>query len=79
LIVLTNLSVAQDSRNQESTVTTKPPEKTADQVFKNIKVLGGLPQSQLYPTMRFIGASLGFQCGVCHVIRNGVIDHKSRS
>ena len=74
LIVLTNLSVAQDSRNQESTVTTKPPEKTADQVFKNIKVLGGLPQSQLYPTMRFMGASLGFQCGVCHVIRNGVID-----
>src|ERR1700682_3700138 len=74
LIVLTNLSVAQDSRNQESTVTTKPPETSADQVLKKIKVWVGSPQSQLYPTMRFMGASLGFQCGVCHVIRNGVID-----
>jgi len=32
-----------------------PPEKTVDQVFKNIKVLNGMPQSQLYPAMRFMG------------------------
>jgi hypothetical protein len=71
-IVLSPLSIAQFSRNQDGP--TPPPEKTVDQVFKNIKVLNGLPQSKLYPTMRFMAASLGVQCGNCHVIRNGVID-----
>src|SRR5437868_10535156 len=33
-----------------------------------------MPQSQLYPTMRFMAASLGFQCGSCHVIKNGFVD-----
>jgi len=47
-----------------------PPEKTVEQVFKNIKVLNGMPQSRLYPTMRFMAASLGFQCGSCHVVKN---------
>src|SRR5262249_6072195 len=74
LVVLTGLSAARDSRIQDSATTAKPPEKTVDQVFKNIKVLDGLPQSKLYPTMRFMAASLGFQCGSCHVIKNGFID-----
>src|SRR5207253_704535 len=30
--------------------------------------------SQLYPTMRFMAASLGFQCGSCHVIKSGFVD-----
>src|SRR5438552_5818857 len=63
LNVRAGVDVAQDST-----------EKTVDQVFKNIKVLNGLPQSKLYPTMRFMAASLGFQCGDCHVIKNGFID-----
>ena len=33
-----------------------PPEKNVEQVSKNIKVLNGLPQSQLYPVMRFMAA-----------------------
>ena len=74
LIVLSDLSSAQDARSQETAVVIKPAEKTVDQVFKNIKVLNGMPQSQLYPAMRFMAASLGFQCGSCHVIKNGFGD-----
>ena len=66
-MVATRLGVAQDAGTQELA------EKPVEQVFKNIKVLNGMPQSQLYPTMRFMAASLGFQCGNCHVIK-GFID-----
>jgi photosynthetic reaction center cytochrome c subunit len=41
--------------------------KTTDQVYKNIKVLKGVPADQLIPAMEFITASLGVQCGFCHV------------
>ncbi|MFY9744122.1 MAG: c-type cytochrome [Candidatus Sulfotelmatobacter sp.] len=44
-----------------------PPPKVAEAVFKNIKVLRGVPSSQIIPTMRFIAASLGVQCTFCHV------------
>ena len=42
-------------------------EKTAEEAYKNIKVLKGMPASRLIPTMRFIEASLGMDCGSCHV------------
>jgi len=76
-VILTGLSNAQVSRDQNSgTASTQapPPEKTVEQVFKNIKILNGMPQSQLYPAMRFMAASLGTQCGFCHIIKNGQID-----
>ncbi len=72
-VILTNLSNAQVLRDQDSsatTIQTAPLEKTVEQVFRNIKVLNGMPQSQIYPAMRFMAASLGFQCGSCHVITN---------
>jgi photosynthetic reaction center cytochrome c subunit len=47
-------------------------EKTTEQVQKNIKVLNGLPQSQLIPVMNFFSASLGVRCNFCHVNNNGV-------
>jgi len=74
LIAGTSLSLAQDARAQNTATTIKATEKPVDQVFKNIKVLNGMPQSKLYPAMRFMAASLGFQCGSCHIVRNGVID-----
>lgn len=43
--------------------------KTTEQVFKNIKVLKGLPADQLIPSMQFISASLGVECEFCHVER----------
>ena len=46
-----------------------PPQgdKPVEQTRKNIQVLKGLPESQLFPEMNFIASSLGVQCGFCHV------------
>jgi len=41
--------------------------KTAEQQFKNIQVLKGIPADQLIPTMQFISVSLGVECDFCHV------------
>jgi photosynthetic reaction center cytochrome c subunit len=45
------------------------PVETAGQSsrFKNIKVLKDIPADQLLPSMEFIAASLGVDCGYCHV------------
>jgi photosynthetic reaction center cytochrome c subunit len=40
--------------------------KAAEQVYKNIQVLRGVPADQLIPAMQFITASLGVQCDFCH-------------
>jgi len=53
--------IAQSAPNQ----TTSAP-KTTEQVYKNIKVLKGIPASQLIPAMQFITASLGVKCDHCH-------------
>jgi hypothetical protein len=42
-------------------------EKTVEQTRKNIQVLKGLPDSQLFLVMNFVAASLGVQCNFCHV------------
>ena len=39
-----------------------PPEKTVEQVQKNIKVLTGMPESQLLPAMELFETSLGVTC-----------------
>ncbi len=46
-----------------------PPAADApvEQTRKNIQVLKGLPESQLFPLMNYISASLGVRCGFCHV------------
>jgi hypothetical protein len=43
------------------------PPKTAEQAFKNIQVLKGVPGDQVIPAMQFISASLGVECEFCHV------------
>ena len=44
-----------------------PTAKTAEQQFKNIQVLKGVPAEQVIPTMQFISGSLGVECEFCHV------------
>ena len=46
-----------------------PPEKPlmAEQVFKNVKVLKGIPVGEFMDTMGFFAASLGLNCVYCHV------------
>ena len=41
--------------------------KKAEEQFKNIQVLKGIPADQLIPAMQFITASLGVECQFCHV------------
>jgi photosynthetic reaction center cytochrome c subunit len=48
---------------------TPAPAKTAEQQFKNIQVLKGVPADQVIPAMQFISASLGVECDFCHVDR----------
>jgi|HubBroStandDraft_6_1064221.scaffolds.fasta_scaffold11030_2 photosynthetic reaction center cytochrome c subunit len=41
--------------------------KTAEQAYKNIQILKGVPAGQVIPAMQFITASLGVECSYCHV------------
>ncbi|HEY0404117.1 MAG TPA: c-type cytochrome [Pyrinomonadaceae bacterium] len=46
-------------------------EKTVEQTRKNIQVLKGLPESQLFTVMNFMRDSLGVSCAYCHVNAGG--------
>lgn len=65
------------SQARVDVVTSPPQEKTVEQVQKNIKVLTGMPQSQLIPVMNFMAASLGRRCNFCHVNKDGKWDYAS--
>jgi outer membrane lipoprotein-sorting protein len=43
----------------------------AEEVFKNVRVLRGIPVSQFMATMGFFSASLGENCTYCHVEESG--------
>src|ERR1700745_303217 len=38
----------------------------AEEVFKNVQVLKGIPVNQFMETMGFFAASLGYNCTNCH-------------
>lgn len=42
--------------------------KTAEQFYKKIEVLKGIPADQVHPAMEYITTALGVGCGYCHVI-----------
>ncbi|HLJ50101.1 MAG TPA: c-type cytochrome [Bryobacteraceae bacterium] len=56
------LSFAQHGGSQPA-----PEGKTAEEAFKNITQLKGVPADQLGPAMQFIATSLGVECSFCHV------------
>jgi len=74
-IVVIKQTSAQNSSTPAQGVA--PTEKTADQVYKNIQVFKGLPESQFLPVMNFMNASLGVQCEFCHVNKDGNWDYVS--
>jgi len=41
--------------------------KAAEEVYKNIQTLKGVPAEELIPAMQFITYSLGVECSYCHV------------
>lgn len=55
------------SASQPSQGEAAAPSKLAEQQFKNIQALKGIPSDQVIPSMQFIGASLGVECEYCHV------------
>jgi hypothetical protein len=68
-----------DNRSEvvRATKAESPQEKTVEQVQKNIKVLTGMPESQLVPVMNFFAASMGRRCNYCHVNNQGQWDYAS--
>jgi hypothetical protein len=50
--------------------------KLAEEEYKNIQALKGIPAEQLIPSMQFIAASLGVECEYCHVPRQMEKDDK---
>lgn len=42
--------------------------KTAEQFYKKIEALKGVPADQIHPAMEYITTALGVGCGYCHVI-----------
>src|SRR3989442_92323 len=73
-VSLSNLGIALPSQTPAAPITQAAPEKTVEQVRKNIKMLNGLPDSQLIPVMNYVAASLGVRCNYCHVNKNGQWD-----
>jgi len=50
--------------------------KTAEQFYKKIEVLKGIPADQIHPAMEYITVALGVGCGYCHVIGHFDADDK---
>jgi hypothetical protein len=61
------ISGAKAQSGAASQATNAPAPKKAEEQFKNIQVLKGIPADQLIPAMQFITASLGVECDFCHV------------
>lgn len=64
------------AQNTQPGQTAGPP--PAEQVFKNIQILKGMPAPQVQPAMQFIAASLGVRCDYCHVAQQFEKDDKDK-
>ena len=58
---------AQTAQEAKATGQRAAGQKLAEEQFKNIQALKGIPADQLVPAMQFISASLGVDCEFCHV------------
>jgi photosynthetic reaction center cytochrome c subunit len=56
---------------QTGSAQTGPKPPMAEEVFKNLQVLKGIPVNQFMETMGFFTASLGVDCTFCHVAESG--------
>jgi Photosynthetic reaction centre cytochrome C subunit len=72
LALILKRSDARASTNEKAVAPSGP---TVEQGNKNIKVLTGMPEYQLIPTMKFFTVSLGVSCTYCHVMsKDGKMD-----
>src|SRR5438105_2207334 len=68
-LILSVAAAAKLASAQQPAPDAKP--RLAEEVFKNIQVLKGIPVSQFMETMGFFSASLGVNCTYCHVQEAG--------
>src|SRR5262245_22898472 len=70
-ICLLAISLTITSRAERAAANVSDPalqgSQTVDQTRKNIQVLKGLPEAQLFTLMNFVAVSLGVKCDFCHV------------
>ena len=66
LALSTGLAIA-GARAQSNAPQTSAHPKLAEEEFKNIQALKGVPADLVRPSMQFITASLGVECEYCHV------------
>ena len=56
-----------DRRQAVQNFSAETTQKKAEDVFKNIRLLKGVPADQVIPSMEFISSALGVKCSFCHV------------
>ncbi len=66
-LALSGVLAIAGAKAQSGAAPQSPAPKLAEEQFKNIKVLKGVPADQIFPSMQFITASLGVECEYCHV------------
>ncbi len=66
LALSTGLAIV-GAKAQSSSPQTPAHPKLAEEQFKNIQALKGVPADLVFPSMQFITASLGVECEYCHV------------
>jgi len=69
-LALAIVCVGVQTGETQSTAASGAPK--AEEVFKNIEALKGLPADQVRPTMMLFSAALGVACIHCHVVGEGV-------
>jgi hypothetical protein len=67
IICGTVINGAKAQSNSTPPVSTPFAPKRAEEQYKNIQVLKGIPADQLIPSMQFMAASLGVECDFCHI------------
>ena len=67
LIAVVALASMHAQSAAQSSAANSPAIPLAEQQYKNIQTLKGIPADQMIPAMQFISASLGVECEYCHV------------
>jgi hypothetical protein len=71
VVLLVSVTPVRSSSKEKGNSASGP---VVEQGNKNIKVLNGMPESQLIPAMKFFTVSLGVGCIYCHVSKDGQMD-----
>src|ERR1051326_2139377 len=66
LLSIVSIGIVLSTRS--SSAQTQPADKPIEQTRKNIQVLKGLREAELYRVMNFMAVSIGQQGTFCHVI-----------